>query len=504
MRKILLTVGISTAVIFGVQAQETPTKTKKEKQQTQQQVIEARGDVDEETYESEDNVQRTNADATFSSKDMSSISQADLPKEIMESFENSDYSQGSVDRAYEIDGEALPQILESRANLSMYPGEQLPEKLYILHVSTDEGKGILYIGDDGESIAEEEILNDETTDFFGEAGEAIEETANDVGNAVGNAAEATADGVETAVNKTGEFVDDAATEVKESFNNAEEEVEEEAAEFEEAAENTTGEAVEDVDDEMEEAANETENAVESAAYQTEEAMKETANDVENAAEKTEEEVEEAAYETENTMENTATQTKEGWSEAEVEKATTKTEELVEGTASEAKMEMNETTQEVNEETTEMNQAAEYRTSKAATSVDKTVEKAEENVENAVENTDEAIEESVKSDAYSKEVEMENSSASFNSEDMSMINESDIPQLVKDGFSNSAFGKGTIEKAYKVTGSVVSQILQDRAAMSIYAGEQLPETLYQLQVTNNNGAGVLYIGDDGEIIASENL
>jgi len=449
MRKILLTAGLATAVIFGVQAQESPNETKKEKQLPQEEMIEARGDVVEETYESEDNMQRTSAEATFGSEDLASINEADLPKEVMKNFENSDFSQGSLDRAYEIDGAAMPQILEARANLSMYAGEQLPEKLYILHVSNDQGKGILYIGNEGESIAEEEILNDDATDFFGEAGE---ETANGI--------------------------DKTAYETKK--------------------------AVENADYEMEEADNETENSVENAAYKSEEAMEKTSNEIENATERTEAKVAEATYETENAIESSATQTKEGWSEAKVEEATTETEAFVEGTATEANHETNEAAQEVDEETTEMTQAVEYKTSEAAEAVEETVEQAEENVENAVENTDEAIEESVESDAYTKNVEMKNSSSSFNSKDMSMINKSDLPQLVKDGFSNSAFGQGTIEKVYEMTGSVVGQILQDRAAMSIYAGEQLPETLYQIQVSNDNGAGVLYIGDDGEIIASENL
>lgn len=457
MKKTLITVGLLTTIMFGAQAQEAPAKTELEEQDPQEEVIEARGNVEEEVYESEEQVERAGTEANFSSEGMAQINEADLPDEVMESFNYSDFKEGTIERAYEIDGAALPQILESRASLSAYAGEQLPEKLYIIHVSTNDDKGILYFGDDGESIASERI--------------SLEASSNNASSDVE------------------EEVDNAAYEAEETVENA-------AAEVEEAAQETE-DAVDEADAEMEEAADETEEAVENTATEVEESAEEASDEMEESTALVEETADEAAYETEEAVENAATEVGEAGEEME------ETTNEVESAASEA---TRETEDAIDDAGAEMEEAA--------TETENAVEEGTAQIEEAAEETAHETEEAVASASY---VNVENNEMharadertlkmgdEFGSEEMAMVNASELPENVAESFKNSDWSEGTIYKAYKFDGSVVSSILKERAALSIYVGEQLPESLYLLQVEHEDSLSFMYVGDDGEVYASEDL
>ena len=149
MKKILLTAGLASAVLFGVQAQETPTEPTQEKEmQTQEQTMQ----------EKPESAQQANSNEFDSkSEDMKQITEAELPQEVKDSFANSDLNEGTIEQAFEISGATVARVLESRANASQYPGTELPEKLYQLQVKEEDGTGIIYIGDDGEIISSESM-----------------------------------------------------------------------------------------------------------------------------------------------------------------------------------------------------------------------------------------------------------------------------------------------------------------------------------------------------------
>ena len=399
MKKTLLTLGLSTAVIFGIQAQQTPVETEQEEQDPQEEVIEARGEAEEETYESEKQVEGTSAKTSFSTNDMAQVDKADLPEEVMESFESSDFKEGTIERAYEIDGAAVPQILESRANLSIYAGEQLPETLYIMHVNLDDGQGILYFGDDGESIASEKINLDESFSLFG---------------------------------NTEEDKDDAAYETKETVENTTDEIEEAGEEMEETAEQA-----------------------EDATYETKETVRSAAN------------------------------TKENETRAKADERNEKMEK---------EFESKETTSAANTKKSEMSAKADERTKKS-----KKMEKEFESKETTSAVNTKKNEMSAKADERTKKMEEK-----FESKEMALVTVSDLPKNVTESFENSDWSDGTIHKAYEFDGAVVSDILDERAELTMYIGEQIPETLYLLQVEHKDGLSFMYVGDDGEIYASEDM
>jgi len=436
MKRILLTVGMSTAVIFGIQAQETTKETEK-----QEEVIEARGNTTEEELQSESSEEQMMFPPEFASEDMTKISTSELPKEVHESFESSDFNEGSITRAYEITSTAMGVILESRANRTQYTGDQLPDKLYMLHVDTEDGLGILYLGSDGRSIAEEKVSTEAESEWNKSWNKAYGETRAEM--------------------------DEADKALEEEVEQAEANIEEAADETEQALE----ESVEEGEESIESAAYNTEETVENAAYETEEAIERTSNEVEEDTENAEESAEGVAKEMEQTAEKT---------EENIESAAYQAEESAENAAKET------------EETVE---SAAYE--------------AEEEVENAATKTEETM---TKKDGDDKVLvvgvmereKLEAFTSEFESKGLKKVSSSAVPQEVTESFESSDFSEGTVEQVYEIDGAVLPQILESRANLSYYAGEQLPETLYLLHVNHDKGLSLLYIGDDGEIIASEDM
>ncbi|MEQ9438538.1 MAG: hypothetical protein RIG62_05800 [Cyclobacteriaceae bacterium] len=139
MKKILLSVGFAAAVIFSAQAQEAPTQPEQEVQEQQM--------TQEKPQTSQDE---------FQSEDLKRVTEAELPQEVKDSFEGSEFNEGTIEQAYEISGATVSRVLASRANAPS-PGTEVPEKLYQLQVKEEQGAAILYIGDDGEIIASESM-----------------------------------------------------------------------------------------------------------------------------------------------------------------------------------------------------------------------------------------------------------------------------------------------------------------------------------------------------------
>lgn len=89
------------------------------------------------------------------------------------------------------------------------------------------------------------------------------------------------------------------------------------------------------------------------------------------------------------------------------------------------------------------------------------------------------------------------------EGITSIEASALPQEVTDGLENSDFKGATINNAYEVTGSALDQAL-GQESVEMYAGDQAPEKLYQLQVTHQDKSAVLYFTEEGELYASKEM
>ncbi|MEQ9438537.1 MAG: hypothetical protein RIG62_05795 [Cyclobacteriaceae bacterium] len=220
------------------------------------------------------------------------------------------------------------------------------------------------------------------------------------------------------------------------------------------AEEEAQEAGQEAEATIEKAGKEVEQSVEAAGQEVTEEAKETEQAMETSTEEVGQEMEETAQETEQAIESSAKEVEE--STQETKQGAEEMKEEGQAMKSEAKEEMTETTQ----------------------AMESTTQTAQDTAQNA--------------------------RSEFNSQDLKQITEAELPQEVKDSFDGSDFSEATIEQAYEISGATVAQILESRANASQYPGTEVPEKLYQLQVKEKEGAAILYIGDDGEIIASESM
>lgn len=84
------------------------------------------------------------------------ITKADLPQEIQDALNNSDYKEATIEQAYELTGAALSRALDEVTTDSVY-GEDY-EKMYQLQLKTkDNTSAVIYITEDGEVFAENEL-----------------------------------------------------------------------------------------------------------------------------------------------------------------------------------------------------------------------------------------------------------------------------------------------------------------------------------------------------------
>ncbi len=97
------------------------------------------------------------SDQAIEGEGIQQVSDAELPTEVTDALAESDFSGATVVEAYVMEGAALEQALGNES-LEIYAGDQSPEKLYQLRVTTEEDKtAIVYITEEGEVYASEKI-----------------------------------------------------------------------------------------------------------------------------------------------------------------------------------------------------------------------------------------------------------------------------------------------------------------------------------------------------------
>ena len=85
-----------------------------------------------------------------------SITQAELPEEVTNGLQDSEFAQATVEEVYMLEDQAIDKLMDADAE-QMYIGDQLPDKLYELRVAGEDGKSILYFDETGELLGSKNI-----------------------------------------------------------------------------------------------------------------------------------------------------------------------------------------------------------------------------------------------------------------------------------------------------------------------------------------------------------
>lgn len=89
------------------------------------------------------------------------------------------------------------------------------------------------------------------------------------------------------------------------------------------------------------------------------------------------------------------------------------------------------------------------------------------------------------------------------EGIEKIENAQIPQEVHEGLKNSDFKDAKVAEAYILSGAALDKYLEDQS-LEMYIGDQFPDKVYQLQISNDDNPAVVYFTEDGELYASKEL
>ena len=84
------------------------------------------------------------------------ISESELPEEVSQAFQDSEYANASIEKVYMLEEDAVNKLLQNNAE-QMYIGDQNPDKIYQLQVKGDEGQTILYYDENGDLMGSSSI-----------------------------------------------------------------------------------------------------------------------------------------------------------------------------------------------------------------------------------------------------------------------------------------------------------------------------------------------------------
>ena len=107
---------------------------------------------------------------------------------------------------------------------------------------------------------------------------------------------------------------------------------------------------------------------------------------------------------------------------------------------------------------------------------------------------------------SEQGEPQNNSSAMdqsNEESVKTISESELPEEVSQAFQDSEYANASIEKVYMLEEDAVNKLLQNNAEQ-IYAGDQNPDKIYQLQVKSDEGQTILYYDENGDLMGSASI
>lgn len=130
MKKLILSLGLAAATFVTVQAQDQPQVDPQTQPQQEQETIKGEGIEQIETNQ--------------------------LPEEVNQGMQESEYQNATVEQAYKLSGTALAQIL-GQESLSTFSTNTAPETLYLLRVTHEDTHSALYFTEDGELYASEDM-----------------------------------------------------------------------------------------------------------------------------------------------------------------------------------------------------------------------------------------------------------------------------------------------------------------------------------------------------------
>ena len=148
MKKIVLTLGFAAASILVVNAQDTPETLDQPIDETQEEVVEMEAEATEEAM---DQVEES-TDPIGEDEGVATITEAELPEAVTQAFQDSEFSEATVQEAYVMDQEAVDKMTDMDAE-QMYIGDQLPDKVYQIRVQEGDEKTILYFSEEGDLLA---------------------------------------------------------------------------------------------------------------------------------------------------------------------------------------------------------------------------------------------------------------------------------------------------------------------------------------------------------------
>ena len=91
-----------------------------------------------------------------SEESVKTISESELPEEVSQAFQDSEYANASIEKVYMLEEDAVNKLLQNNAE-QMYIGDQNPDKIYQLQVKGDEGQTILYYDENGDLMGSASI-----------------------------------------------------------------------------------------------------------------------------------------------------------------------------------------------------------------------------------------------------------------------------------------------------------------------------------------------------------
>ena len=91
-----------------------------------------------------------------SNEPVQTITEADLPEEVTKAFDESEYSQATIENVYMLDEAAVDKLMDSQG-AAAYGADATPDKVYQLQVKSEDKTNILYYDEQGDLISSTSI-----------------------------------------------------------------------------------------------------------------------------------------------------------------------------------------------------------------------------------------------------------------------------------------------------------------------------------------------------------
>ena len=188
-----------------------------------------------------------------------------------------------------------------------------------------------------------------------------------------------------------------------------------------------------------------------------------------------------------------------------EEVQTQTEEVVNSTEAEVEMQTEETVESVEDGAADTEEITESVVEEAEYEVDQMTDEATD----ATSQTEEYVEEDMNPTVGTDEMQEETTQPQASNEQIGEeggvmnITQEELPAEVMRSLQESEFAQATIEATYLLDEYAVDKMTANDAKQK-YIGDQLPEKLYQIRVSDGEQQTLLYFEESGELYGSESI